>query len=87
MQPSALVITPLRISTMVVTGHLGTSILLQKLLDHFHEKAIPLSWPGEGFLKVEYKPIFTVAKDIVSKARAKAVDKLIIGTSSYNFCL
>jgi len=82
MNPSALVITPLRISTMVVTGHLGTSISLQKLLNHFHEKAIPLSWPGEGFLKVEYKPIFTAAKDIVSKARAKAVDKLIIGTCS-----
>jgi TATA-box binding protein (TBP) (component of TFIID and TFIIIB) len=67
---------------MVVTGHLGTTISLQKLLDNFHEKAIPLSWPGEGFLKVEYKPIFTVAKDIVSKARAKAVEKLIIGTCS-----
>lgn len=82
MHPSALVISPLRISTMVVTGHLGASISLQKLLEHFHEKAIPLSWPGEGFLKVEYKPIFTVAKDMISKARAKAVEKLIIGTCS-----
>ena len=82
MHASNLVITPLRISTMVVTGHLGTTISLQKLLDNFHEKAIPLSWPGEGFLKVEYKPIFTLAKDIVSKTRAKAVEKLIIGTCS-----
>jgi hypothetical protein len=82
MNPASLVISPLRISTMVVTGHLGTSISLQKLLDHFHEKAIPLSWAGEGFLKVEYKPIFTLAKDIVSKARAKAVEKLSIGTCS-----
>lgn len=82
MQPSNLIISPLRISTMVVTGKLGTSISLQKLLEIFHEKAIPLSWPGEGFLKIEYKPIFTVAKDIISKARAKAVEKVIIGTCS-----
>jgi len=82
MQSSTLVISPLRISTMVVTGHLGTSISLQKLLELFHEKAIPLSWPGEGFLKVEYKPIFTAAKDMVSKTRAKAVNKVIIGTCS-----
>ena len=82
MLPSNLVISPLRISTMVVTGHIGTTLSLQKLLDIFHEKAIPLSWPGEGFLKVEYKPIFTVAKDVTSKARAKAVDKLVIGTCS-----
>ncbi len=57
MDPAELKISPLRISTMVVTAHLGTTIDLQKLLELFHERAIPLSWPGEGFLKVEYKPV------------------------------
>ena len=58
MDPSQLKLGDLRISTMVVTAHLGTTIQLQKLLDLFHEVAIPLTWPAEGFLKVEYKPIF-----------------------------
>jgi TATA-box binding protein (TBP) (component of TFIID and TFIIIB) len=85
MEPETLEITPLRISTMVVTAHMGSMINLQKLLDLFHEKAIPLSWPGEGFLKVEYKPIFasihsTPHEEKAAKIRAKAVEKIIIGT-------
>ena len=52
MELSNLKITPLRISTMVVTAHVGTTINLLKLLELFHEKAIPLTWPAEGFLKV-----------------------------------
>ena len=85
MEPENLKISPLRISTMVVTAHLGSMIHLQTLLDLFHEKAIPLSWPGEGFLKVEYKPIFTSLhttphEEKAAKRRAKAVEKIIIGT-------
>ena len=85
MEPESLQITPLRISTMVVTAHMGSMINLQKLLDLFHEKAIPLSWPGEGFLKVEYKPIFTSIhstphEEKAAKLRAKAVEKIVIGT-------
>lgn len=85
MEPENLKISPLRISTMVVTAHLGSMIHLQSLLDLFHEKAIPLSWPGEGFLKVEYKPIFTSLhttphEEKAAKLRAKAVEKIIIGT-------
>ena len=85
MEPENLKISPLRISTMVVTAHLGSMIHLQNLLDLFHEKAIPLSWPGEGFLKVEYKPIFTSLhttphEEKAAKLRAKAVEKIIIGT-------
>lgn len=88
MNPSQLKITPLRISTMVVTAHLGTTIQLQKLLDLFHEKAIPISWPMQGFLKVEYKPIFLTGKNVTpqeelkAKMRAKAVEKIVIGTCS-----
>jgi len=87
MEQSMLKITPLRISTMVVTAHLGTTIKLQKLLDLFHERAIPLSWPSEGFLKVEYKPIFvstnaTPQEEQKAKQKAKAQEKIIIGTCS-----
>lgn len=88
MDPSELKISPLRISTMVVTAHLGTTIDLQKLLELFHERAIPLSWPGEGFLKVEYKPILSVKPDATptelqrAKQKAKQQEKIIVGTCS-----
>ncbi len=88
MDPSKLTIGPLRISTMVVTAHLGTMIHLHKLLELFHERAIPLSWPEEGFLKVEYKPIFLSKPDATTqeiqkaKQRAKAQEKIVIGTCS-----
>ena len=88
MNPDNLKIGPLRISTMVVTAHLGTSINLQRLLELFHERAIPLTWPSEGFLKVEYKPILntkpnaTPQEEQKAKQRAKATEKIVIGTCS-----
>ena len=88
MEASKLTIGPLRISTMVVTAHLGTTIHLHKLLELFHERAIPLTWPEEGFLKVEYKPIFlnkpdaTAAEIQKAKQKAKAQEKIVIGTCS-----
>jgi hypothetical protein len=88
MDPAQLKISPLRISTMVVTAHLGTSIDLQKMMELFDERAIPLSWPGEGFLKVEYKPILTVKPDATAselqraKQKAKQQEKIIVGTCS-----
>ena len=88
MDSSQLKISPLRISTMVVTAHLGTSINLQKLMEIFHERAIPLTWPAEGFLKVEYKPILLAKPDATpselqkAKAKAKAQEKIIVGTCS-----
>jgi hypothetical protein len=88
MDPLQLKISPLRISTMVVTAHLGTSIDLQKMMELFHERAVPLSWPGEGFLKVEYKPILSVKPDATAaelqraKQKAKQQEKIIVGTCS-----
>lgn len=85
MNPNDLIIGPLRISTMVVTAHLGTTINLQNLLEYFYELAIPLSWPEEGFLKVEYKPILALTADATpaqiqkAKQRAKAQEKVVIG--------
>jgi TATA-box binding protein (TBP) (component of TFIID and TFIIIB) len=73
---------------MVVTAHIGTTINLLKLLELFHEKAIPLSWPAEGFLKVEYKPILlakpnaTPQEEQKAKQKAKAQEKIVIGTCS-----
>ena len=75
MEPDSLTIGPLRISTMVVTAHLGTSINLLKLLEIFHEKAIPLTWPGEGFLKVEYKPILLLKPNATPQEEQKAKQK------------
>jgi hypothetical protein len=83
MNPEDLKVGPLRISTMVVTAHLGSSLNLQKLLELFHERAIPLTWPDEGFLKVEYKPILAVASnEIKAKQKAKLQEKIIVGTCS-----
>jgi TATA-box binding protein (TBP) (component of TFIID and TFIIIB) len=86
MNPADLKIGPLRISTMVVTAHIGTEINLMRLLELFHEKAIPLTWPAEGFLKVEYKPILnmkpnaTPQEEQKAKQLAKSTDKIVIGT-------
>jgi TATA-box binding protein (TBP) (component of TFIID and TFIIIB) len=71
---------------MVVTAHLGTTINLLKLMELFHEKAIPLSWPSQGFLKLEYKPILTLKPNATpqeeqkAKQKAKAQEKIVIGT-------
>jgi hypothetical protein len=88
MDPAQLTIGPLRISTMVVTADLGTTIHLQRLMELFHERAIPLTWPAEGFLKVEYKPIILAKPDATTaelqkaKAKAKAQEKIVVGTCS-----
>lgn len=44
--------TPLRVSTMTVTGHLGAIPNLQRLFDHGY--FIPYWWIGEGILKIEF---------------------------------
>jgi hypothetical protein len=68
---------------MVVTAHLGTTLNLQRLLELFHEVAIPLTWPEEGFLKVEYKPILaTASTEAKAKQKAKAQEKIVVGTCS-----
>lgn len=88
MDPAQLTIGALRISTMVVTADLGTTIHLQRLMELFHERAIPLTWPAEGFLKVEYKPIIMAKPDATpaelqkAKAKAKAQEKIVVGTCS-----
>lgn len=63
--------TPLRISTLVTTGHLGVNILLDKLFEQFHNFVIPIGYPDEGFLKIEYgeKALGYSSRDILSKRK------------------
>ena len=46
--------TPLRISTMVITAHWGTPINLGIVFDSLRNHIIPLWYPAEGVLKIEY---------------------------------
>ena len=71
MDSKNLTFTPLRISTLVTTGHLGSTINLEKLFDQFHMYAIPIGYPDEGFLKIEYgeKAIGYSSRDILSKRK------------------
>lgn len=71
MDPKNLLVTPLRISTLVITGHLGINIDLNKLFEQFHNFAIPIGYPDEGFLKIEYgeKAIGYSSRDILSKRK------------------
>jgi TATA-box binding protein (TBP) (component of TFIID and TFIIIB) len=46
--------TPLRISTKVITAHMGTTMDAKKLFDNISQILIPLWWPGEGVLKMEH---------------------------------
>ena len=71
MDPKELSFTPLRISTLVTTGHLGTTLSLDNLFNEFYKYAIPIGYPNEGFLKVEYgeKAIGYSSRDILSKRK------------------
>jgi TATA-box binding protein (TBP) (component of TFIID and TFIIIB) len=73
---SALTVSPLRISTMVITAHWGTSVQLDKLFESLPPILLPIWMPAEGILKFEHnnrvlgsshKDIFTNRK-ITSKS-------------------
>ena len=69
-----LTFTPLRISTLVTTGHLGSTINLIKLFDQIAPLLIPIGYPAEGFLKMEHetKVIGHSARDMLTKRRVSA---------------
>ena len=46
--------TPLRISTMVITAHWGTPVSLSVIFEALKEYILPLWYPAEGVLKIEY---------------------------------
>lgn len=66
-----LTFTPLRISTLVTTGHLGTTIDLNALFDQVPSILIPIGYPAEGLLKMEHETrvIGHSARDMLTKRR------------------
>ena len=71
---TALTFTPLRISTLVTTGHLGTQVNLGKLFEQIKALLIPIGYMGEGFMKMEHeaKVIGHSARDMLTKRRVSA---------------
>lgn len=47
-------ITPLRISTMVITAHWGTPVNIGVIFESLKAHIIPLWYPAEGVLKIEF---------------------------------
>jgi len=72
----------LRISTKVITAHMGTTMDLDKLFKGCKAILIPLWYPGEGLLKMEHKKevIGTCARDAFSKRRVS--DKTFFNQST-----
>jgi TATA-box binding protein (TBP) (component of TFIID and TFIIIB) len=77
-----LTFTPLRISTLVTTGHLGSLIKLPELFSQIKEHLIPIGYPAEGFLKMEYesKVVGFSARDLLTKRRVS--DKTFFNQST-----
>jgi len=77
-----LTFTPLRISTLVTTGHLGQMINLNKLFDQMKSLIIPIGYPYEGFMKMEHetKVIGHSARDMLTKRRVS--DKTFFNQST-----
>jgi len=66
-----LTFTPLRISTLVTTGHLGSTIQLAPLFSQIQSHLIPIGYPDEGILKMECEArvIGYSARDLLTKRR------------------
>lgn len=79
---AALQYTPLRISTLVTTGHLGSQISLTKLFNQMKAILIPIGYMGEGILKMEHetKVIGHSARDMLTKRRVS--DKTFFNQST-----
>ena len=77
-----LTFTPLRISTLVTTGHLGTTIDLGCLFEQIAGKLIPIGYPAEGVLKMEHEAnvIGHSARDMLTKRRVS--DKTFFNQST-----
>jgi hypothetical protein len=74
--------TPLRISTLVTTGHLGTTINLGKMFEQIGRILIPIGYPAEGILKMEHERnvIGVSARDVLTKRRVS--DKTFFNQST-----
>jgi TATA-box binding protein (TBP) (component of TFIID and TFIIIB) len=72
MDSSQVQVTPLRISTNVATGNVGTPLLLDKLFEQLPYILIPFGYPAEGILKMEHKDrvIGASTRDLLTKKKA-----------------
>lgn len=77
-----LTFSPLRISTLVTTGHLGSTIKLNTLFEQIGPHLIPIGYPAEGFLKMEHETtvIGHSARDMLTKRRVS--DKTFFNQST-----
>ena len=82
MDASKLTFTPLRISTLVTTGHLGTPINLKSLFDQLPKILIPIGYPSEGILKMEHREnaVGFSYRDVLTKRRVS--DKTFFNQST-----
>ena len=82
MEANDLTFTPLRISTLVTTGHLGTNINLGSLFTQIKAMLIPIGFPMEGFLKMEHETnvVGYSARDLLTKRRVS--DKTFFNQST-----
>lgn len=64
--------TPLRISTNVATGNIGSQLYLDKVFEQLSQLLIPFGYPEEGILKMEHKDrvIGASARDLLTKKKA-----------------
>jgi TATA-box binding protein (TBP) (component of TFIID and TFIIIB) len=64
--------TPLRISTNVATGNIGSALYLEKLFEQLPTILIPFGYPEEGILKMENKDrvVGASARDLLTKKKA-----------------
>jgi TATA-box binding protein (TBP) (component of TFIID and TFIIIB) len=72
MNASDVQFTPLRISTNVATGNIGSVLYLDKLFEQLNTLLIPFGYPDEGILKMEHKSrvVGASARDILTKKKA-----------------
>ena len=77
-----LTFTPLRISTLVTTGHFGSTINLSVLFQQIKNILIPIGYPAEGFLKMEHQKnmVGHSARDMLTKRRSS--DKTFFNQST-----
>jgi TATA-box binding protein (TBP) (component of TFIID and TFIIIB) len=82
MESSKLTFTPLRISTLVTTGHLGTNVDLKTLFEQLKDILVPIGYPEEGILKMEHKDqvVGFAARDVLTKRRVS--DKTFFNQST-----
>jgi len=63
--------TPLRISTLVTTGHVGEKVNIHELFDKVSNLIIPLGYPDEGILKMEHEKYVKgwAERDVLTKRK------------------